>query len=59
MDTRDGCSNSLDFPEDWIGIPEFFTATSKECCDFFFEDKCNVYEVCDDAVSTKVSLFHM
>jgi hypothetical protein len=46
---RDGCTNSLYFPEEWIGNPNFFTATPEECCNFFFSDNveaCIIREDC-------------
>lgn len=49
---QDGCSNSLDFPEEWRGIPRYFYSNSKECCDFFFpKGRCTVHQVCEDGPS--------
>lgn len=49
---QDGCSNSLDFPEEWRGIPRYFYSNSKECCDFFFpKGGCTVHQVCEDGPS--------
>eukprot|EP00804_Cyclotella_cryptica_P030974 CCRYP_013565-RA/>CCRYP_013565-RA protein AED:0.06 eAED:0.06 QI:240/1/1/1/0.7/0.54/11/1844/717 len=49
MINQDGCSNSLDFPEEWRGLSIYFYSSSKECCDFFFpKDSCVVYQVCED-----------
>jgi hypothetical protein len=44
---KDGCSNSLDYPDDWKWQPLYFYKTSKECCDMFFSKKeCKVYDEC-------------
>lgn len=46
---KDGCSNSLHFPEEWLGQPMFFFNNSKDCCDLFLRDRsCKVYDVCEN-----------
>ncbi|KAL3788581.1 hypothetical protein HJC23_005240 [Cyclotella cryptica] len=54
---KDGCSNSLDFPEEWIGKPMYFFNNSQDCCEFFLRDKsCKVYNICENGtLSTSLS----
>ena len=49
MKTKDGCSNSMDYPADWKDRPEYFFDTAKACCDMFFVggDKCKVHDECE------------
>lgn len=47
MTTRDGCSNSLDYPEDWEGNSMYLYKTPQECCDMFFKNKeCIIHKMC-------------
>jgi hypothetical protein len=52
MVNRDGCSNSLDWPDTWDD--KYFFPNSTSCCDFFFpggDKDCSVYQVCEDRAS--------
>jgi hypothetical protein len=57
---QDGCSNSEDFPEEWLGNDSLFFGSAGDCCDSMFGARdCVVYDECEDReVSTTEPPLH-
>lgn len=56
MTTKDGCSNSLDYPQEWEGNSMYIYKTPQECCDVFFKDKeCIIHKPCKTGSETETT----